>query len=158
MTTSSESSDGRSSTASQKRVRTMHSLGMGKTISKHITNKGTSAGDDDEKQPLNDIEAQAAQIRSQRQQPSAPHLSMRRKLYIGGTLLICVVIIVIGSVVGVRLHNSHKTSKDAETSSEAAGQEAAKALANASLLVDAHVIQGSLQRARPTSIDVEDGD
>lgn len=37
MTTSSESSDGRSSTASQKRVRTMHSLGMGKTISKHIT-------------------------------------------------------------------------------------------------------------------------
>lgn len=138
----------------------MHSLGMGKTTLKHITpNKDNSADHDDhnEKQPLNDIEAQAAKIRSQRHQ-SAPHLSMRRKLYIGGTLLICVVIIVIGSVVGVRLHNSHKTSKDADTSSQAAGEEAAKALANASLLVDAHVMQGSLQRAQPTSLHDEDDD
>ncbi|KWU43487.1 hypothetical protein RHOSPDRAFT_34945 [Rhodotorula sp. JG-1b] len=137
----------------------MHSLGMGKTILEHITsNEGNSklaADNDDEKQPLNDLEAQAAKIRSQRHTPAAPHLSMRRKLYIGGTLLICVIIIVIGSVVGVNLKKSHKTSK---TSSEAAGEEAAKALANASLLVDAHVIQGSFQRGRPLSLNDEDGD
>lgn len=107
------------------------------------TTRQPKKADDEEKQPLNDIEAQAAKIRSQRHTPAAPHLSMRRKLYIGGTLWICVIIIVIGSVVGVKLKESHKTSK---TSSEVAGEEAAKALANASLLVDAHVIQGSFQR------------
>lgn len=116
-----------------------------------------------EKEPLNDLEAQAAKIRSQRHQPSAPRLSTRRKMYIGGTFLLCVLIIVVGSVNGVRLNNSHRAaSAEAEAEAEAGadpirqrGDEVAKMVANTKLLVEANVIQGDLQRVRPFGDDYD---
>ncbi|GAA5977296.1 hypothetical protein JCM10908_004928 [Rhodotorula pacifica] len=140
-------------------MRTMRSLGMGKTTLKHVlTPSGHSSADDsaksgnEEKKPLTDLEAQALKIRSQRHNPTAPRLSTRRKLYIAGTGLICLVIIIVGIVVGVRLVKSRETMEagHAETGKQDA-EEAAKAVANASLLVEANIIQSSLQGAQPTA-------
>ncbi|GAA5873749.1 hypothetical protein JCM3774_000159 [Rhodotorula dairenensis] len=110
--------------------------------------------------PLNDLEAQAAKNRSQRHKLTAPRLSPRRMLYIGGTFLLCLVIIAIGTVNGIHLSALHKAASEAQEEANPVrlevGDDVAKMEANAKLLVAANVIQGDLQRIRPFEEDDDD--
>lgn len=92
---------------------------------------------------MTDVEAQAARIRSARHSQAGPRMSTRRKLYIAGTALVCVLIVVIGIVVGVRIVTERNEAK--EDVSEANSAQAQSGTEDVALLSEGMSVQARLQ-------------